>query len=760
MAVKTLTRSFAGGEITPEMFGRLDLSKFQTGLAKCLNFVVLPHGPVQNRAGFAYVLEVKSSAKKTRIIPFSFNTEQTFIIELGEQYVRFHTNGGTLLEAGKNVVSVTKANPGVMEITAHGYNNGDWLYLSGLGGMTELNGRYVKVANKTTDTFELTDLAGNNINTTGFGTFTSGGTAARVYEVATPYLEADLFDIHFVQSADVLTLVHPSHAPRELRRLSATNWQLSTISFAPTIAAPTGVTATATAGSGSIAYEYVVTSVASDGLEESLKSSSSSCNNDLTGAGAKNTVTWTNASGAVRYNVYRKLNGLYGYVGQAADGSTGFVDDNITPDVSNTPPEANNPFSGADNYPSAVGYFEQRRCFAGTNNKPQNFWATRSATESNLSYSIPTRDDDAISFRLAAREANRIRHVVPLSELLLLTSGGEVVVKAQNSDILTPTSAAPKFNSFEGANNVQPVVTGSAVLYAQDSGGRVRELRYQWDQSGYKSDDISVLAPHLFDDYTLVDMAFTKAPVKVCWAVRSDGKLLGLTYTPEHQVAAWHQHDTDGTFESVAAVKEGTRTVLYAVIKRNINNRDVRYIERQASRSFAAQEDAFFVDAGATYDGAATMSITGLHHLEGETVSILADGAVHPRKTVSGGAITLDQAASVVQVGLPITADLQTLPPSIEAAQAYGQGAKFNVNQVFMRVYESSGIFAGPAFDRLTEYKQRTDEPYGSPPRLISGSIDHMIEGDWNTDGQVCVRQSDPLPLTLLSLVSEIAVGG
>jgi hypothetical protein len=291
-SVKTLERSFTGGEISPEMFGRIDDAKYQVGLATCRNFIAKPQGPVQNRAGFAFVREVKDSTKKVRLIPFTYSTTQTMVIECGAGYFRFHTQGATLL---------------------------------------------------------------------------SGGVP---YEIANPYAEADLFDLHFVQSADVLTIVHPNYAPRELRRLGATNWTLTTVSFAAPVAAPTGVTATAT-GTGTASYSYVVTTIASDQVSESAASSAATCTNNLFTTGNKNTISWAAVAGAWRYNVFKQSGGLYGYIGQT-DG-TSIVDDNIAADMSKTPPIYDSVFGSTGEYPGAVSYFEQRRCFAGTINKPQTF---------------------------------------------------------------------------------------------------------------------------------------------------------------------------------------------------------------------------------------------------------------------------------------------------------------------------------------------------------------------------------------------------
>lgn len=681
--IRTLQRAFGGGVVTPEFFGRIDDVKYQTGLALCRNFIVLPHGPIANRPGFAFVRAVKDSSKKTRLIPFTYSTDQTMVIEVGAGYFRFHTQGATL-----------EASPGVP------------------------------------------------------------------YEVANPYAEADLFDIHYVQSADVLTLVHPNHAPRELRRLGALSWSLTTISFVSTLSAPGGVSATHTAGTGTpvaTTYKYKVTAVGAIGIDESLASAEASVSGDLLLDGAYNTITWSAVSGAQRYNVYKQSSGLFGYIGQT-DGLS-FQDDNIAADIGRTPPIQFNPFSGAGDYPGAVSYFEQRRVFAGTLNAPQNLWMTRTGTESNLSYSLPTKDEDAIAFRVAAREANTIRHLLPLDSLMALTAAAEWRVASVNSDAITPSSVAVRPQSYVGAGQAQPVVVNSSILYGAARGGHVRELAYNWQAGGYITGDLSLRAPHLFDGFDIKDIAFQKSPAPVAWFVSSSGKLLGLTYVPEQQVGAWHQHDTDGTFESVACVAEGAEDAVYAVVRRTINGQSVRYIERMAPRLFGEQENAFFVDSGLTYDGPPADTISGLSHLEGCTVSILADGAVHPPRVVSSGAVQLDVEASVVHVGMPIEADAQTLPLAFEI-QGFGQGRKKNVNKAWLRVFRSSGIFAGPSFERLVEAKQRTTEPYGSPPALKSEEIPIAITPSWTDNGQVCVRQSDPLPLTIVSMSLEVSIGG
>lgn len=682
MSIKTLTRSFAGGEITPELYGRIDLGKFQTGLATCRNFIPLPHGPVTRRPGTKYVREVKTSSKITRLIPFAFSADQTMVLEFGDQYIRFHTLGGTLL---------------------------------------------------------------------------SGGSP---YEIVSPFLEADLRDLHYTQSADVLTVTHPSYGIREVRRLGATNWTVSTVSFAPTLAAPAGLSISKV-GTGSVTYAYVVTALADNGVDESLASAEVSTTNNLATAGNSNTITWSAVTDAARYNVYKKTGGVYAYIGQA-DTTRTFKDDNFSGDQAKVPPETFITINDAsDNYPSTVTYHEQRRWFAGTNSKPQTVFATRTATETNLTSSIPSQSDDALEVKLAAQQQNRIRHLVPLSDLIALTAGGEWRIFNDGAPAITPTSISLKPQGYSGASNVQPVVTSGSILYVQAQGSRIRELSYNWESNAYKSIDMTVMAPHLAANYTVTDLAYSRAPDQIMWGVRSDGALLSMTYMPEHQVYAWARHDTDGLVESICTVAEGTEDALYAVVKRTIGGNTKRYVERLETRFFDALEDAYMVDCGATYDGTPVDEISGLTWLEGKVVNILADGAVHPQRTVTSGAVTLEYEASVIHIGLPIVADIKTLPLAFEGAQAAGQGTLKNVNKVHLRVYQSSGVQAGPSFSRLTTYPARSvDDPYGSPPALRTGELSMAIGPSWNTDGGVCVRQTEPLPLTILSMTLEVATGG
>jgi hypothetical protein len=739
--------------VSPEIFGRNDIDKFTLALAECDNWIVSPLGPVKNRAGLRFVCQSGNITKTAALIPFTFNSSQTFVLEFGHQYVRFHTLGATLVETAKNITGITFSNPGVLTVSAHGYTAGQMVFVSGLtAGPTELNGQFYLVGTPSTDEFELLDLRGVAVNASALPAYVSGGTVSRVYSVSTPYDADHVKSLHYSQSGDILTLAHPLYDLRELRRVSATNWTLTTITFAPGVSAPTGVAVVATTGTGTTTYEYVVTAHTPDYLEESVASATVSCTNNLTTAGNKNTVSWSASSGATRYSVYKKRNGVFGYIGQTT--SLSFVDDNIDPDLVTTPPENSTPFTGADNRPGAVAHADQRRLFAGTNNKPQNVWATRTGTESNLAESVPARDTDAMRFRIA-REQNRINHLVALSDLLALTYGNEHLISPTDGGALTPASIGVKKQDEFGAADAQPVVIGNVCLYLQAGATKVREIAYSDENKSYITTDATLLADHLLGPGKVgVQMAMQKLPIPILWVVREDGTLLGMTYVRGQNVAAWHTHSTDGFFESVACVREGNVDGVYVLVRRTVNGQTVRYIERLDDRDVSTLEDCFFLDAGVTYSGSAATVITGLRHLEGLSVKALADGSVVGPFTVTGGRITLPVAAQKVQVGLPYQADLETLPVALGSPDA-GMSQLKAPDRVYLRVRDSSGLDAGPSFDYLRPFPPDSSS---LPPVLQTRTIELPIDSVYELDARICVRQTDPLPCTLLSLGAEIAI--
>ena len=799
-SLRTYARSFAGGEVTPEFFGRVDDVKYQTGLAVCRNFIPKPHGPVSNRGGLRFVRKVKTPAKKTRVIPFVFASDQSVVIELGAGYFRFHSGGATVLSGGvpyeisnpyaeadlagvrfvqsNDVVTAVHPRHPPAELRRNGAAN--WAYapisfVSKLaapgGGSATATPATTSPGPKTLQSYVVTAVSGNDESAAssqgepgdptppqpigGFAISSISKSSPGIVEVRGPRQTAlaigssvyisgvggmSQINNRFFTVAGFTLIEDPEPPPP--------GGQPIRLGFTVTLN-DNGV-AVNTSGYSSYTSGGTLAPHASGGVSAT---GVGSCSNNLFDTGAYNTIAWQKVTGAHRYNIYKLANGLFGYIGQTQNLS--FTDDNIAADISKTPPLQDNPFGGAGSYPSAVGYFEQRRCFAGSINEPAYFWATRSGTESSLSYSIPSRDDDSIRFRIAARERTAIRHIVPMANLVLLSESSEWRVAPASGEVLTP-DVSVRAQSFIGAGEAQPVVVNNNLIFAAARGGHARELAYNWQANGYITGDLSLRAPHLFDGRHIVDMAYAKAPVPIVWCVSSSGALLGLTYVPEQEIGPWHRHDTQGgAFESICVVPESEADVLYAVVNRG----GVRMIERMEPRQSDDDASGFFVDSGLSYSGAPQTGFVGLDHLEGQTVTILADGGVMPPQIVTNGGVTLVEPASTVHVGLPIEADIKSLPLAFEV-QGYGQGRPKNVNEVWLRLFASRGVHVGPSFDRLTELKPRSTEPYGSPPALATGEVKVSVSAGWNPDGAVCLRHSDPLPITVVSMTLGFAVGG
>lgn len=402
-------------------------------------------------------------------------------------------------------------------------------------------------------------------------------------------------------------------------------------------------------------------------------------------------------------------------------------------------------------FPGTVSYFEGRRCFGGSLGLSQDVWMTASGTESDMSYSLPTVDSDRIQFRVAVREAAQVRHIIPLSHLLLMSSSSEMRVTPINDDALTPTSISVRPQSYVGADYPQPVIVNNVVVFPAARGGHIRELGFSQETNSYLTGDLSLRAAHLFDDDSIVQLAYQKAPIPTVWCVSSNGKLLAMTYLPDESIGSWHQHDTSGgLFESVVALPEGIEDVLYVEVKRG----STRYIERISRQRVQALEDCFYVDAGITYQGTATTTILLPDHLAGATVNYLADGVAGSGTASAGAVLTLPIAAAKVHVGLAITAQLRTIPLAMQIDAAAGYGRQKNINAVWARVFESGQFRIGPSSGQMVNSRAP------AAGQLLSELVPVTLPGSWTDDGQVLIEISTAAPLNVTGLTIEVAAGG
>ena len=829
MPISIIKNSFTGGEIAPSLYGRSDLSMYQNAVKTMKNFLIHPHGGTSKRPGMEYIGEVKDSSAVTRLINFQFSVTQSYIIEVGNEYMRFYKNQGRVTEAAKTITGITKADPAVVTSGTHGYTDGDWVIISSVVGMTELNGKMFKVANKTPNTYELTDIDDVDIDSSAYTVYSSGGTSEKVYELTTPYITADIPLLKYVQSADVLYVTHPSYAPRKISRTAHTTWTITTITFQSSVAKPTGLTMTGSA------YDYVVTAIVDD--EESLPATKIDGDDG-------NTLTWTDPAGIDYWNVYKDENGsgVYGWVGQANTNALEVATGGITPDYDKTPPNSENPFSGADKYPGCSMFFEQRLVYARTNDNPQTIWGSTTGAFDNMNKSIPGRSDNAYKFTINSQKVNDIKWMLPLDVLLIGTGGAEWKLNAgSQSDAITPTSVLLRPQSQWGCSDIQPIQIGNTLLFTEGSKKTIRDLAYTLETDGYSGNDLTVLANHLFKNTTIKEWAYEKDPDSIIWCVMADGSLTGLTYFKEHKVWGWHKHSTNGTFESVSSITTAAGIdEAWFITNRTINGTTRRYVEMMKDGLPTTNiADAYFVDSGLTYDtdltitgatkadpvvvtstahgmsdgdlvdisaivgmtelngnrykvanksandfeltdqnddsdidgtaytayvsgGIAKKAVTilsGLDHLEGEIVAVLADGNVDTA-TVASGSITLNDAASIITVGLGYIANIETL--NIEFPTKTGQtiqNATRNIKEVTVLLENTRSLSVGSQSNRLSEIAFRTDEIYGAPTEMYSGTKDRLIQDGSSEAGRLYFQNPDPVPSTILSLAMKVEYG-
>lgn len=699
---------------------------YLAGLRTCRNFIVQRFGGVTNRSGSKFIQEVKTSADATWLKKVIVNASAAYAVEVGNGYFRFYKNGARVTVSGVAAWSAVT-----------NYVIGD---LVSQGGVN-----YYAIAPSL-----------NQVPPNAAFWYPLTGT---IFEIPTPYL-ANLHLLRFSpsESGGVVTLTHKDYPPRELRSTGDTAWTLLPIITEPTTDPPTNLAGTAGAA-GTLNPRYVVTAAAAETYEESLASAAYT----IAAAAppteaAPNVLTWTAVAGAAEYYVYKDPdgNGTLGYLGTAT-GQTSFNDTGQVPDFNLTPPIARSLFTTVNNYPGTAAYYQQRRVFANTHANVETVWASRTGFRSNFAISSPLQDDDAVTFAIPA--ARGIQHLVALKRLLVLADTGEWIVLGDQEGILTPSGMHPEQEGYAGAAAAPvPIVIGRTVIYVQYLSRLVRDLRFNERADGFESRDLTVLASHLFKN-TILRIDFAELPHSVVWCVRDDGTLLGLTYLPEFEVFGWHRHDTgaSGVFEDVCVVPEGDEHAVYVVVRRTINGSAKRYIERFASRKIITlNTDAFFVDCGITYNGAAATVITGLSHLEGASVVALADGIERGPFTVTGGQITLPSAASVVHVGLAITADLETLDLDVAAAPL--RAAKKRVQSIDVLLEDSvRGFKVGPSASQLTAF---TAPPWESSTALVTGLVEQNLTSGFTDQGRTFIRHTAPLPLTVLGLIPHVDIGG
>lgn len=743
--------SFNAGELSPLIDGRTDQEKYFAGCKRLRNFIPTVQGPVTRRGGTRYLGATKGNLRAW-FMPFEFNQAQSYALELTDLKMRFWVNRGQLLSAGAP--------------------------------------------------YEIpTPWSAVNLVT-----------------------EEGTLSLRSVQSGDVMWVVHNEGAvrPQKLSRLGATSWTLADVDFEngpfEDIDPDSTVTVTASGTTG------VITLTASSAIFTDDDIGTAFYMEQKDAAGIKTWQVQTATGGGV----YRKYEGNY-YLstdtggtgrtgakppvhteGRVWDGPAGTSIDTTKSDgdgveweyrhsgygwakitaiggggttatatvilnngrlqlpasftTTGTTRWAKSAFSQARGWPTSVAFFRERLVYA--RNRELFFSVVGAYDDFSRKDGPDITKETAIKLQIASDRLDLIRWITPSAALLVGTARNELSIQEQTTtQVFAADNAASMPQTEYGSRLLEPIRVGTAVLFIQRAGRKLREMIYDYASDRYKADDLTVLSEHIVDA-GVIDMDFQQEPDSILWCVLADGTLSALTYNRERGVVAWVPHvigGPDAFVETVASISapDGRRDDVWFVVRRTINGSTVRYVEVLEDHRLAETDtaDAFYGDAGITYEGVSTKTISGLGHLEGATVQVLADGSAHADCVVAGGQIALNRSATKVQIGFDSPAQLQTMRADGGAQDGTAQTRSKSFGEVWARLHNTIGGLIGPSFSRLDPIPGlKPANPVGTRPALYSGDRKIEMPADVGTDGYICVQSSPMLPMTLVALTARMEV--
>ena len=593
------------------------------------------------------------------------------------------------------------------------------------------------------------------------------GLVENVPPIATPYAAEDLLEISHAQAGDVVYLAHRRYPLHKVVRRDAGNasggyaWSLEKVVLNTSLPAPAAPSIAFSGSGDSYTLRYKVAAVDDKG-RQSLPSPAG----QSTGArhpsdwvqGNSATISWQAVNGAAEYNIYREEAGYFGFIGISRD--TTFSDQNYQADTVDTPREDWNPFADNNN-PGVVAFHQQRMVLAATPAAPQAFYMSRTGDFENFRKSRPLQDDDPVEYLIASGSIDAITWAASFGDLLLGTSGSEYKAGGGDGAAITPNSVSITAQSYWGSAGLAPIIIGNSILHVQRHGARVRDLFYSLEKDGYAGNDLSILAPHLFEGHSLKQWAYQQTPGSTIWIARDDGLLLAFTYMKEHDIWGWSRQITDGRVRSVAALSGQDSDVLLLVVEREIQGETRFFLERLGDQwqDAAPVAEAFFVDCGLTFRRETPSTrVSGLEHLEGRALSVLADGSPVEGCVVRDGVIELPYPASVVQAGLGFVSALSPLPLESDTQSGSTLGRGRSHGRCTLRLHRSVGGKYGPGRDELYDLPF-LPERWGTAVAPFSGDVDCIPGGGQSSAATLWLVQDRPLPFRLAALVLDVDFG-
>lgn len=775
--------NLVGGELAPLMYARLDLDIFKKGLAKCENFIVQPQGGGRFRTGTIYVHHTRLN-KKAVLIPFQFSSIQAYLIEATDQYFRFYKDGAVILEADKTITAISQANPGVITSNTHGFANGDEVFISTIKGMTRLNSRFFLVANSTTNTFTLTDINGNAINTTTLSAYVSGGTAARVYEIATPYVEADLERLQYTQNADTMYIVNQGYAPRKLTRSAHTSWTLAT--FVRTMDPFTSGTkypqAIAFNDSGRLIYGGTLDNPETLWGSNAPSTGNTDYDNFTTGTSNTDAVIFTLAPIHGKVDAVNWITNTAKFMIAGTFGSLR----RIYGSAEDQPIDANDVTAKSV---EAFGVYPVLPVSSGSSlfyiQRDGKF--IRSMEYDLTSDSYLTTDRTLVASHLNLSGFKYISQQQGLPNLMWVTRNDGKFIGLTFQD---KENISGWHRHYLGGNHIDDNGISQTFARVLWTGVLLRSDNYdqQWFVVERKIDGVTWRSVEYFADipdypiqmdfYTGADnqdsdtMRFYNAVFEknknschLDMSIGFDGSDLGfdanVTVTPSGILTG-----SSVTITASSAIFDSTMIGRQIWKKYDINGNgggraeitgytDSTHVTAEIISDF---DNISVIPAGYWY--LTSDSISGLDHLEGEVISVVTDGAVHPDVEVINGTIELDYQASKVIAGYKYRGIIQTLNLDVNGQSGSAQAKPRNIVRAEIRFLDTLGALVGTSLYEMEKLDFRSSSHITDRPSpLFSGNKEQTYTDAWEREQkEFIIMQESPLPCNILSFDLELDV--
>lgn len=591
---------------------------------------------------------------------------------------------------------------------------------------------------------------------------TSGGNA---YELVTTYTEDEVSELKYAQYRNQLYIAHKNHAPAVLTRFSDTNWTLVNLVFNPTVPAPSTVTIAKEAAKDPSTvvdydkWQYAVSVEKADGTE-GMATKSNIITSDIDLINQHITISFTAPTGVVagdNFLIYRIFRGEFFFIHRipfvTGTSSYSLTDLSFQPDTTRSIKE---PFTGFNNsnYPSAVGFWNQRLIFANTPNKPNTIYGSVVGAFDDFTTTLLHNSDEAFELTLNSGTTDVITDIVPMDDLIIMTQS-----KIWRVVGTSPSNMSAYIESYSGSSGIHPYVYKKSILYVDSSFNTISNFIYSYELNGYVGQNLDTLCRDLMDGHTIKAISFRDTPYGILYAVRDDGVLLGLTYLKEENIYAWHQHTTMGEFIDVCSVDCPSKDEVYVIVKRDSNV----YIEMFKNQIDVSEgiNDSWHLDCATRFiKQTPGTTVSGLSRFNGKSVTVMADGNEYENVEVSNGSLTLERPCSNILVGLPYVGIIEPIPVDLKFQETGTTvGMNRRISKATLRYYRTRGLWYGTSVEKLYQIKPYVYDDIGEDIPLETNVLNIEVADTYKTESSFVVVQKSPFPALLQSITMGISYG-